>query len=344
MAHEDERNSAMASPLLPATQIDQNCQDCCRVMFSPRCLLTVQSMHGVLLAIFAAILYSAAHYCMRLVQEVGGVGPLQTSFFINMGMSICIIPIIICKSINIMGESHKERGILITIAGLYTGSLLALVKALILGSIGNVTGILRGTMPIVTPILSMIILRESYKIVDGLVTLISICGILLMARAPEIFGLETQFEEVDSHELSAYMLTVFAGTQMSLCVVLMRYSNENVLVTLCWISMFGSLSFSFFTIIFEIPKWAMDTETALVIVGMIISTLLGTVCRIKALHLIEATPVILLSNLQIVVAFLLQTYGLHDNPDFYSILGAGVILLGGTICAVNTWWRDYHHK
>ncbi|XP_006824463.1 solute carrier family 35 member G1-like [Saccoglossus kowalevskii] len=346
MMKSEESYSGMALPLLSSTQIDPNGHDSHCIALSPRCLKIVQSMKGIMFGIFAAISFAVADYWIRVVQEVGGVGPLQTTFYLNIGMSICVIPIIIYKSINIVGKSYKELGILITIAALYLGSSFTLIKALLLGPIGNVTGILRGTMPIITPILSMIVLRESLHIVDGIVTVVNICGILLMAQPPEIFGTEDQFEAVNSLEMFAYGLAIFTGVQLSLCIVIVRYLGENssALVILCWVSIIGSVISLIFTLVIENPKWTMDLEMSLTATGMVIATLLGTVCRLKSLQLTEATPIVLLANIQIVVAFLLQTYGLLEIPDIYSILGTSIILLGAIVCAVNTWWRDYQLK
>ncbi|XP_077863688.1 solute carrier family 35 member G1-like [Saccoglossus kowalevskii] len=312
-------------------------------MFYSRCGDVLKSTQGVVMGLLAAVLLAISYYLDELIQKEGGITPFQATFFVNIGASISVIPFIIYKSINVLGDSIEERVVLTAIGTLYLGAICALNYAVVLGPMGNVTGIFRGSMPIFTPIIALVIIKESFHIINAVAIVINTVAILLLAQPSVIFGDGDQSEQVKSHEIYAYSLSLCVGFQLSLSCVSVRYLGErtHILTILLYISIIGFALSLIFTLVAENAKWAMTMEIALKTIGMVVTNVLGDACRFRALQLIEATTVVLLANFQIFVALLLQAYILCEVPNIYSILGGCLVFLGSTICAVTAWWKKY---
>ncbi|XP_006817204.1 solute carrier family 35 member G1-like [Saccoglossus kowalevskii] len=336
--------SSEASPSIPQSSDPVN-QKPYTVRMS-RCIMVLHSMRGVTFGLLAGIFLAFSAYWIDVVQREGAMPSFQIVFLMDIGMFIGVIPFITYKRLKITGDSYTERGVLSIVAVLYFGGFSAFCYALLLGPMANVTGISRGGMPVITPLLALMILRETLHIVDGIVIAINIAGILLLAQPVGIFGAEGRTNDVTSSELVSYLLSIFSAFQWSLAYVSARYLGErtHVLIVLLYVGVIGSILSIILTLTVEHPIWSMSTRMALHTIGLVITNTLGDACRFRALQLEEATTIVLLANIQLFVAFFLQTFVLNEIPNQFSIAGASLVFLGSALCALASWWRDYQRE
>ncbi|PRP85928.1 transmembrane protein [Planoprotostelium fungivorum] len=187
------------------------------------------------------------------------------------------------------------------------------------------------TGPIWTSILAIIILKESWHVLDMIGSFISLCGVILIAHPPFLFPSvklspeEEEKSELDVMHLVAVGVVLFGAVNSSLAGVLTRKMGVGVhfFIQVTWFSIVGIVlcPIGFYWDGFVVPTgW-----DCLIILLLGISGCAGQSLLQLALQIERAARVATLGYIQIVFVLLLDMLFLHNIPDLWSIIGTLMI-------------------
>jgi drug/metabolite transporter (DMT)-like permease len=180
--------------------------------------------------------------------------------------------------------------------------------------------VIQYTNPIFTALLAALVLGEGLRLRESLLALLSLAGVLLVARPPLLGG--------DGGSLPLFGVVVaLAGALLSAgaYVLVRRLRREDPLVIVfyfAWISALGSLPavIPVFVIPAGVEWW--------LLLGVGISTHLGQLSLTHGLRHARAGPATAVGYLQIVLASLWGVLFFSEVPDRWTVLGAGLIVVG----------------
>ena len=207
------------------------------------------------------------------------------------------------------------------------------------------------TSPVFTTFFAYALLSESCSFVDGICGLISFTGVIIAARPDFIFGeshghTSVMFNKGLAKKYKAetlYMMGVgyilLGAIFISLYYVLTRKigQQQHYIVNIFYPSLFGTI----FVPILMLPHanfmfpvcW--KSRLFMLLVGVF--GIIGLVLLAWSLKLEDAGPLILIRNLDIVYAFVLQYCFMGTAPSWWSI-GGGLIVMSSTSIVVGKRW------
>lgn len=178
--------------------------------------------------------------------------------------------------------------------------------------------LLQYTNPVFTTLIAALVLREPLGLRGGVLTLLSLGGVVLVARPSLLFGGEAPLAA--DGVVAALAGAVFSA---SAYVTIRRLRDEVPMVVVFW---FGALSS-----LLAVPPWLLDPRMPagvewLILIGVGIATHLGQVHLTKGLHREAAGPATAVGYLQILFAagWGVLLFGERVHPT--SLAGAAVIL------------------
>ena len=203
--------------------------------------------------------------------------------------------------------------------------------------------------PLVTTLLSVLILRESLNMIkvmtsEGTATCISvqvvsglilILGVFLACKPPFLFPSSVRGEasqEVRTLGLMLALAACISTGMMSVLVARVRQVSSSLLVF--WTAGLGLVIATIYCLIqpdsmilsrqvvnISASSWALYT-------GLAVSGLVGFICMTKSLQLIPPSLVIGLRSLNLVLAIIVQTIITGKRADLVSWVGGGLIVTG----------------
>ena len=218
----------------------------------------------------------------------------------------------------------------------YAVQLLSLSDATVLSFIA----------PIFTGILGRLVLKESYEGLDVISGLVSLSGVVLVARPKGIFGdLELDLgEKRDSLERNLGIgLALISAFFASSAFITIRYIGKrakpqqliNYFSLVCiFLSLLSLLP------IFQLKPWILPCHLKTYAGLLLLSTAAyaGQIFLSRALQLEKAGKISTLNYTQVVFAFLLEWSVLGTSPNFWSILGS--LIIGISVMTVS-WLKLY---
>ena len=230
------------------------------------------------------------------------------------------------KGISLLG--HKKH--LLVLRGMVGAlALICVYYAITQMPLAEAT-VLQYLHPMFTAVLALIFLKERIQTSTMLSVVFSFIGLLLVARPEIFFGLSKS--DLSWFAISAAVLGAFGS---ALAYVLVRKLNEteDASVIIFYFPMVAlPISIGLLGSDFVMPTgWAWLT---LLFVG--IFTQIGQIGLTKAMRTETASKATAFSYLQVVFAVLLGWLIFGEIPDFWVVLGGGLILIGAI---VNAFWK-----
>ncbi|XP_070551009.1 solute carrier family 35 member G2-like [Ptychodera flava] len=298
------------------------------------------SLRGVCLALLAG-LFAALNNTVTVFLENLHLTPYQLLLLMYAGSLILMTIAILCLygPRALLAETRKERILLVAIGVTYTLSDICQILALEFIPIGNVTAIYRGTMPIITPILARIFLKEPFTKIHLVSTLLCLLGIVFTAQPETVFGDETEATaENTSDDWLGYVLSVVCGIGFSITYVTGSAlgCNVSVLVVNFYENFIGSMITLVLTFTVGTPIWQLSGAAIGFLFGLVATFCLNFLCRFRSLQLEPPTTVVLLVNIQIVIAYLADYLFFGYTLNLFDILGATSIIVSSLIVAIST--------
>ncbi|CAG7677730.1 unnamed protein product [Allacma fusca] len=183
--------------------------------------------------------------------------------------------------------------------------------------------------PVFVSILAYFFLGEPFGIFSFLSTLIALAGVACITRPPFITGEKLDLELVVG-VCFAFMCTIFRGVAIVIVRYLKKVHYSVVLFGFGTFGMVQSLVLAWSYQVMDLPNTPIDITLT---VGMGLLSCVGQICLVLALKAENAGPVALVRTCDVVFAFIWQMVFLRKIPDFYSVLGGCVVLLGVLLAA-----------
>lgn len=218
--------------------------------------------------------------------------------------------------------------------------------------VGDAT-VIQFTAPVFTVAFSFLCLGKGCGILDTVCGIISFGGVIVLARPTILFSHKNANSHVPSHiahaqskvaakpgdakYLEGIGYAVLAALCLSLFFILNKMTGKklDVTLTIFYPSIFGVIISPIFIAVKHTAwfAWAPETWGLICVVGFV--SFVGLMFMAESLQLEDAGPAILIRNLDVVYAFLLQYALLKIKPDLMSFVGAGIVLAATSLIALN---------
>ncbi|KAI8373203.1 uncharacterized protein BYT42DRAFT_501056 [Radiomyces spectabilis] len=196
--------------------------------------------------------------------------------------------------------------------------------------------------PAFTAILAAVVLGESFTLFDGLCSVMCLFGVVLVSKPQFLFGGDAKLPngQTEAQRLMA-IFAALIGAMMSAvayCTVRKIGKGAHFMVHVVY---FGVISTLISPIgLLTLQKFVMPhgwyEYSVLFLVGLM--AFAGQCLLNQGLQLAPAGPGTLMRMNDVVFAFLFGIFILHEYPDFYSILGAIVIVGMTTALGLHKWF------
>ncbi|KPP62137.1 hypothetical protein Z043_119690 [Scleropages formosus] len=196
--------------------------------------------------------------------------------------------------------------------------------------------------PVFTSVLAWIFLKEKCTLWDFAFTLLTVTGVVLIARPPFLFGSDaSSIEDYTDHIKGT--VAAFLGAIAAACtLVILRKMGKNVhyYLSVWYYAVIGFIEC--IIILFVIDKWTVPfcgwDRWLLMLIGFL--GIVGQTFLTKAVQIEKAGPVALMRTLDVVLAFLLQFFFLGRVPTWWSLGGTLCVIGSTTGMALRKWYRS----
>ena len=269
------------------------------------------AMRGVVLMCFSTVAFAVMHASVRFVSAE--LPPFQIAFFRNLFGLAFLLPLLIGAGFAQMRTKriglHALRG-LINIA-----AMLMFFTSLSIAPLAKVTA-LSFTAPIFAAVLSVVFLRERFRLYRWIAILVGFLGMLIILR-PGFIALETG-------AMLAAGAAMFWAVAMIIIKLLSR--TESSVAIVAWMGIFLCV----FSIGPALWVWQTPTLSNLVwlaFIGMCGS--IGQVALSQSFKETEPTAVLPFDFLKLIWATILGAWLFGEFPDALTFIGAMVIFSAG---------------
>ncbi|XP_027452713.1 solute carrier family 35 member G1 isoform X3 [Callorhinus ursinus] len=272
------------------------------------------------------------------VKKVQDVHAVEISAFRCVFQMLVIIPCLIYRKTGFMGP--KGQRIFLLLRGvLGSTSMILLYYAFQATSLADAT-VITFSSPVFTSIFACIFLKEKYSPWDGLFTVFTITGVILIVRPPFLFGASAAGRgESYSLHLKGTIAAVAHAVFAALTLVILRKMGKSVdyFLSIWYYVILGLLES--IIVLFIIGEWSLPycglDRLFLILIGLF--GLGGQVFLTKAIQIEKAGPVAIMKTMDVVFAFIFQIIFFHDVPTWWTVGGALCVIASSTGAAVRKW-------
>lgn len=293
----------------------------------------INSFVGIIFALLASTLLSVGALLVKLATSV----PSFEFVFIRLTLqAVLSLPAMIFFKDTFFYPWKKSK--LLVLRGIIGVTAMSLVVYSIKHMNLADARVIFYTSPIYTAIFGRIFLKESITKFDIVATLLSLIGIVLIARPTFLFGSDSSGS---NHVWFPTLLSVLAAVANALTIILVRKVAQQVKtrVVVFYFSFIGSIIGLCAAIISGGMKYPdCGTYDAFYI---IVNAFLGYIAQLfstKALQLEKASVVALVRTVGIAIAFFLQLIFLGIAPTGLSIGGAILVLLCNVVIFIKKYY------
>ncbi|XP_070560281.1 solute carrier family 35 member G1-like [Ptychodera flava] len=302
----------------------------------------IDSALGITLALLSGTSYAVSSVFIVFAQRAG-VTQYQIKFLSGVVGTLTVAPCLVYKQVDPRLETWKDRFAMIANGAVGTLASIALLYALPLAPLGNINAIIQGMLSIVTATLACLCLKEFCRVSEAVASVLNVIGILLIAR-PEF--LAPAHTASSKNETLAYGLTLVSVLGISAGYVIGRAvrGRVNVYAIMFYNSSVGTVMNCVLMLVVSPAKWDMEADVVFFVSAVCVSTLFSTWTRYKSLQLESAATVALLSNIQLVVAYLADIFIFKYTIYPLDFAGAGVVVLGSVVVSITSYKKNHNVK
>ncbi|XP_006819074.1 solute carrier family 35 member G1-like [Saccoglossus kowalevskii] len=287
---------------------------------------------GLLSGAWFAVSDSFALLCIKI-----GYSPTQVLLVKSLAMVVITIPCLMYKNINILKVKRTDT-LLNIVKSLCenTGDLMYYYGMSAVG-LGDATSIVVAILLIFTPLIACIFIKEKFKLHDCISIVLNIAGIILISRPEFIFGNVAQSSGI------GYLYSIITGIGLSIGAVCSRAMSDglSLLVLIFYNGVCGIIQLMILVyptsnerIYILIPDYPI---TIAYLVGVVVLFYLYLYSYNRALKILSAGKVTLLSNSSLVVSFVVDVVVFHKQIVSLEMFGAAIIILSSSILFVYIW-------
>ena len=274
-------------------------------------------VRGVLLVVLASAFFATMHNAIRYVTQVENVHPFEVAFFRNFLGMLVFVPIFLRSGLGVLRTTkihwHMGRSVLNSF------SMLTWFTALSLMPVADATAVsLIG--PVFVALLAMVFLKEHVGPVRWIGIGLAVIGGLIVVRPG--------FTEISSGVWLVLFSAVTVSNSKLMAKVLTRTDGPATIVAYITILMTP------LTLIPALFVWQTPTLDQLGIMAVIgISGTVGHLLFVQAYKLADISLVEPAMFTRMVWAALIGFFVFSEFPEFWTWIGAGVIVVGTTLLA-----------
>ena len=290
---------------------------------------------GILLAFCATFCLTISYFIIKLSKSLNAAEMGTIKFSIT--TIFCVLISMFYKK-NIFGP--KDSRYLLLARG-FTGSIALVLNffSIQLISYGDST-VIRNISPVITAIFARIFLKEILNVSHFISLIISFAGIVFVARPPFIFGklLDSSGVKIDKSFILGVNLAVISTLAIgSAFIFIKKLTNKKVhfSIIIFYLSSIGCiLCFVTSIILFSLgithKKWEQEKQYLYRDMGLALIAgllnFLGHICFTLAFVRENANTISIMRTLDILMAFLLEFLVLGIVPDYFSFVGAALVI------------------
>jgi drug/metabolite transporter (DMT)-like permease len=186
----------------------------------------------------------------------------------------------------------------------------------------NEASVIFQTQPVISSILAVIVLKESFDLVQYISVVLCTAGVLLVAKPSFLFGEAETTSHQTIHRLSGTISLLFAASMNGIQSILVKrvvaFVNSNLSVFYIGLipTLFGGLLILFAGVA------PMNYNEWLITLNIVIYGILAQVLYNRSFKFGYAGKLSIMGYSQIIFGFILDFFILNSVPDIYSLIGA----------------------
>nr|XP_056705515.1 solute carrier family 35 member G1-like [Euleptes europaea] len=290
---------------------------------------------GLYYALLSACLFSVVSLFLKLLEDVHSV---EASAFRCIFQMMFVLPGLIYHKTGFLGP--KDKWVFLFFRGLLGScAMIFLYYAFQVMPLADAT-VISFSSPVFTTLFAWIFLKEKYSPWDLFFILVTITGVVMIARPPFLFGsrvagLEGSYTDHFKGTIAALISAISASSAF----VIIRKVGKSVhyFLTIWYYAIVG-LIISTITL-FVLDSWSLPycgkDRYLLILIGLF--GLCGQIFLTKALQIEKAGPVAIMKTMAVVFAFIFQIIFLNHLPTWWSFGGAVCVVAGGSGTIVRKW-------
>ncbi|XP_070546205.1 solute carrier family 35 member G2-like [Ptychodera flava] len=310
--------------------------------FGMKCKRVVKSLIGVTLALSSGIcLGLSGVFSLLAVNQ--GVTEIQILIVQGICMVLVSCPFVLYFKLKVLPDSYTDRVILFIMGILENLANLAYYYSMsYISGVGDVTAMYCAAVPVFTPLMASLVLREPWKPVrHGISTILNLTGILLISLPSIQANQGKTYTDVNVFDDSlGYTLAVLCSLGLCTNAVLARaFTTEvSVFTILLYSGLVGT------PISFALNFTTNSGKIAIIDISKAVGSLSGKIIfyilyfgfRYRSLHYEAATSVVLLGNIEIVAAYIGDALLFSNTPTSVQIVGVALVIISAMLVAFMT--------
>ncbi|KAK9400708.1 SLC35G1: Solute carrier family 35 member G1 [Crotalus adamanteus] len=293
---------------------------------------------GLFYTLLSAFLFSVASLFLKKIEDVHSVeiSAIRCVFQITF-----VLPGLIYFKTGFLGP--KDKRMFLFLRGLLgSGAMILVYYAFQVMPLADAT-VITFSSPVFTSFFAWIFLREKYSLWDLLFTLITITGVVLIARPPFLFGSSVlDMEESYTDHLKGTIAAIASAVAAALTFVILRKVGKSVhyFLSIWYYAIIGLIVCIIALFIMDawtLPNCGID-RFLLISIGLL--GLGGQIFLTKALQIEKAGPVAIMKTMDVVFAFIFQVLFLNHIPRWWTVGGALCVVASSSGTVIRKWYQN----
>ncbi|XP_056152747.1 solute carrier family 35 member G1 [Lampris incognitus] len=293
---------------------------------------------GLFFGLLATVFFSVIALLVKTIQGVHAIEISAIRCFFQM---LFVVPLLIYHKTGFLGPRDK-RVYLVLRGFLGSNAMILLFYAVQQMPLADATVIMFSN-PVFTSLLAWIFLKERCTIWDGLFTIFTLAGVILIARPPFLFGERTHGIDGDHTSHIKGSIAAFAGAVGAACTfVILRKMGKSVhyYLSVWYYAVIGFIECIITLSVlgeWTVPFCGRDRWILMLIAVLGIA---GQTFLTKALQIEKAGPVSLMRTVDVVLAFIFQFIFFDHAPTWWSLGGALCVVVSTSGVALRKWYSN----
>ena len=291
--------------------------------------------------IFLGLFYLFLH-CIFLqgiyviIKSVSYISVSQLSLIRYAGIFVFILPVAIYCNNQIIGEKKNWFLLVVRAVLAATGLYLQIVASRYL-QLAEVS-IVIATYPFMTAVIARIFLKEELGLIQTSTLVITICGLLLSLRLPEVLK-ENKDRNFDGSFILGLISAIISVPLIAFSIVVLRQLKKvHFTINMLYMSIFGMIENAILNGIFFpfVPVTCGWDQLLCLIVGVFGA---ATNCFFTLALQVEHAGVATIEkcSIDILLGIVFQILFFSVYPDMYVISGGGLVLISLTVIGIKNW-------
>lgn len=293
---------------------------------------------GLFYAFLSTVFFSIIGLVVKSIQGIQAIEISAIRCFFQM---LFILPLLIYHKLGFLGPKGKRKYLVLR-GFIGSNAMILLYYAVQQMPLADATVIMFSN-PVFTSLLAWIFLKEKCTIWDGVFTVFTLTGVILIARPPFIFGKHLHGIEGNYANHIKGTIAAFAGAIAAACtlVVLRKIGKgAHYYLSVWYYAVIGFVECVITVSVlgeWKLPPCGRDRWMLMLIAVLGIA---GQTFLTKALQIEKAGPVALMRTVDVLLAFIFQFIFFNRVPTLWTLGGALCIVVSTSGVALRKWYSN----